>query len=390
MWGMEEIFRKFCDRNSKLFPEPFAQAGVILCATEEIAQQFAKCRAATRELDHSSRDRAAQKSAAKNQPHKARRNLQIRHKLRSQTGGITLRLAVHDRLREQIAGSKGVKEPLACNRIHAGRGVSRQRPIRPDDFAMTQRSEFRRRQHVTVKTSALRADFFLVYEIVEKSAQPGSRILRHRRANSHGQVIRSRKRPQIAVHAVQEFYFDRFLLSRNEIAECDFQVLRTQRSCIRQQLVSRACRKDGEIGGVFLSSGRERYVLGAGLYVSDARVYCSATRRNGTLEQQTIEHSPRINYQRTRHLKARPMPFAGNQFGGMNFLFVLRTVEQEGISFDRFVRQASSTRFLPRQMLIEERDAESSRGKLFAAERTGRAAADYGNLFHLVFTTAVE
>lgn len=103
MRGMEEIFGEFCDRYAELFPEPLAQCAVILRAAEEIAQQFAKRCAATRELDHARGDRSTEKSAAKHEAHQTRGDFEVGDKLSAQTRGIAFRLALHDGLREQIA-----------------------------------------------------------------------------------------------------------------------------------------------------------------------------------------------------------------------------------------------------------------------------------------------
>ena len=100
MRGMEEIFGEFRDGYAELFPEPLAQCGVILRAAEEIAQQFAKCCAATRELDHARGDRIAEESAAKNEAHKARGDFEVGDKFRAQPRRIAFWLAVDDRLGE--------------------------------------------------------------------------------------------------------------------------------------------------------------------------------------------------------------------------------------------------------------------------------------------------
>jgi len=117
--GMEEIFGEFRDRYTELFPEARAQGAVVLRAAEEIAQQFAKCCAATRKLDHARGDRAAEESAAKNETHKARGDFEVRDKLGSQARGIAFRLTVDDCLGEQIAGTKRVKQSFARDGIDA-------------------------------------------------------------------------------------------------------------------------------------------------------------------------------------------------------------------------------------------------------------------------------
>ena len=169
--GMEEIFSEFRERYAELFPEPFAQCAVILRAAEEIAQQFAKRRAATSELDHARGDGSSEESAAKNKAHKARGDFQVGDKFGAQLRGITFRLTLDDGLREQIAGTKRVEQSFARDGIDARSGIARERPIPADDFAMAQRAKFRRRKHVAVKTRAVRGDFFFANEIVEKLAQ---------------------------------------------------------------------------------------------------------------------------------------------------------------------------------------------------------------------------
>src|SRR6185437_7288828 len=153
MRGMEEIFGEFRDGYAELFPEPLTQCAVVLRAAEEVAQEFAKRCAATRELDH------------------ARGDFEVRDKLGSQARGIAFWLAVNDRLGEQIAGSKRVKQSFARDGIDARSRVPREGPIPANDLAMTQCSQFRRRKHVTVKSRAVRGDFFFANEIVEKLAQ---------------------------------------------------------------------------------------------------------------------------------------------------------------------------------------------------------------------------
>src|SRR5216684_4991776 len=68
---------ELADRDSQMAPKPALQTGVILRAAEEIAHQLPEYRAAAHELHHARGDRAAQKGAAIESPHDARRELQF-------------------------------------------------------------------------------------------------------------------------------------------------------------------------------------------------------------------------------------------------------------------------------------------------------------------------
>lgn len=209
-------------------------------------------------------------------------------------------------------------------------------------------------------------------------------------------MIRARERPQISVHAVEKLYFDGFLFCGNEITEGHFQVLWTKRSGVWQQLVARAGREDHEVRAVLLPASREGHVrdifivIEMGFDTRDTRVYGLATGGSSAIEEQSIEHGARVNHQRARHFETRSMALAGNQFGGADFFFDLGTAEQEGIFFDGLVREPAATRLFPSEMLVKEGDVEARRRELFAAQSTGRSSADYGNLFHPVFTSAME
>ena len=211
-------------------------------------------------------------------------------------------------------------------------------------------------------------------------------------------MIGTRKGPEIAVHAIQEFDFDDFFFCRDEIAERDFEILRAKRGGIRQQLISRAGGEHNEVGNMFAASGGERDAgadffavsFGLGFDASDAGVDRVATGGCGALEQQAVEDRAGINYQRARHLKTRAMAAAGNQLGGADFFFGLRTAEKERVALDGFVREAAAAGLFPGEMLVEERDVEACAGEFFSAEGAGRPAANNGNLLHSVVTRISE
>ena len=83
------------------------------------------------------------------------------------------------------------------------------------------------------------------------------------------------------------------------------------------------------------------------------------------------------------HLELRAMPAAGNQFRFANDLFGLRRIKQEGIGFDRLVRQTAAAGLFPRQTLVVNRYLKARTGQTLSAERTGRTATNDGYLFHV-------
>ena len=389
--SMEKISGEFRDRDSELLPKALAQSAVVLRATEKVAHQGAKRGAAAGELDHARGDSVAEESAAKNEAHKARGNFEVSDKFRAQARRIAFRLALHDGLREQVAGTKRVKQSFAGDGIDARSGVSRERPVWADDFPVPQRAKLRRRQDVAVKARAFGVNFFLVNEIVEKLAQFRCRVFCHGRADSDRQMIGAREGPQIAVHAVEKFDFDDFVSRGNEIAQSDLEILRAKGSGVRQQLISRASGEYNKVGGVFLAAGGKRdapgAVLHAGFDLSDARVNRLAAGGCGAVEEQAVEHGARINHDGPRHLKTRSMAFAGNQFRDADFFFGLRAVQQERVFLDGLVGEAAAAGLFPGEMFIKERDVEARARKFFAAKGAGRPSANYGNLFHSVGTS---
>ena len=183
---MEEIPGEFGDRDSELLPEALAQSAVVLGAAEKIAHQGAKRSAAAGELHHARSDRSAEESAAKNEAHKARGDFKVGDKLGAQARWIAFRLALHDGLREQIAGTKRVEQSFTGDGIDARGRVSGEGPVRADDFPVAQGAKLRRREDVAVKARVFGANVFFANEIVEKVAQFLCCVLGHGRADADG------------------------------------------------------------------------------------------------------------------------------------------------------------------------------------------------------------
>ena len=81
------------------------------------------------------------------------------------------------------------------------------------------------------------------------------------------------------------------------------------------------------------------------------------------------------------HLEARAMAAAGNQLGGADDFLGVRSIEKEGIRFDRFVREAAAAGLFPGEALVENRNLKTPAGKALAAEGAGRPSSDDGYIF---------
>src|SRR6202023_182715 len=80
------------------------------------------------------------------------------------------------------------------------------------------------------------------------SAQLGAGMRFHAAANSHGQMIAARKRPDIAFEVGEKFYGDRVGGSRNEIALGHFSFVALQGAGFGDKLISGASGKHQKIG----------------------------------------------------------------------------------------------------------------------------------------------
>lgn len=333
-------------------------------------------------MNHASRDGAAEKSAAENATDEARGDFEIADEFGAKARGIIFGLSGNKRLREEVAGTEGVEKAFAGDGVNAGGGVSGERPVAAGDFAVAQSAEFRRWKNVAIKLRARDGNFFFANESIEEIAQALRGVLRHFRADPDGEMVSARKGPEIAGHAIEEFDFDDFFFDGNEVAESDFEIARTKRSCAGEELVARAGGEDDKIGGVFCARCGERNLRAGSVHAGDASVMHSASGGFGTAEEQAVQNGTGIDYQRTRHLKAGTMSAGGDEFGVMNLFFGGRAVEEEGIFFDGFVGEAAAAGLFPSQMLVEKRDVESGNAQFFGAKSAGGTAANNGNAFH--------
>jgi hypothetical protein len=385
-WGIrcaKEIVNDFSKRNAELLPKALAKAGVVLRTAEKVAQQIAECCAAASELDHARGDCAAKESAAKNKADETRGDFEVGDEFGAESRGIAFRLALDQRLGEQIARAKSIEEAFTGDGVDACRGVSRKGPVLAGNFSVAQRAELGRGENVAVETRAVDGDFLVANEAVEEIAQRLGCVLGHLGANADGEMVGTRERPDVTGHAVQEFDFDEILARRNEIAESDFEILGAKRGGAGEELIACASSENDEIGCVVFASGRELYFTRIGIHTSDARVMDSTSGGFGALEQKAVEDGAGINHQRLGHFKTGAMAAAGNQFGAVNFFFCRGPVEEEWIFFDGLVSEAATAGLFPREMLVKKSDAESGAAQLFGAESPGGAPAHDGNLLHL-------
>jgi hypothetical protein len=379
---VEEIVDEFAESDSELLPEALAKAAVVLRAAEEIAQQVAKSRAATGELNHAGGDCAAKERAAKNAANQVRGDLEISDEFGAEARGIASGLAFNQSLREQIAGAKRVEKAFAGDGVNARGGVARERPVGASNFSVAQRAELGRRQNVAVEARAGDGNFFFVNETVEESAQGLRGVFGHFGADADGKMISSRERPHVTGHAVQEFDFDEVFLRRNEVAKRNFEILRAKRSGSGEKLIASASGENDKVGGMVFTCGGELDLIGGSFDAGDARVMDLASGGFGTVEQQAVEHSARVNHQRPRHFEACAMAATGDEFGAVNLFFGRGAVEQERVFFDGFVSEATAAGFFPGEVLVKKGDTESSGAEFFGAESPSGPSAHNGNLFH--------
>jgi len=191
----EKIVDEFSEGDAELFPEAFAKAAIVLRAAEKVAEEFAKSGAAAGELNHARGDGAAEETAAKNAADEAGGDFEIADKFGAKAHGIIFGLRGNERLREEVARTKGVEKALTGDGVNAGGGVSGERPIAASDFAVAKSAEFGRRKNVAVKLRAGDGDFFFANESVEQVAQALRGVLRHFCANADGEMVSARERP---------------------------------------------------------------------------------------------------------------------------------------------------------------------------------------------------
>src|SRR6266851_4057780 len=116
-------------------PESPLQAGVILCAAEEIAHQLPKHRAAAQELNHARGDRTSQEGATIETPHDARSELQFGAESSLHPSRVLLRAAFGQGTAQQFAGANGVEKAFAREGIDPGGRISDERPVLSNDVS---------------------------------------------------------------------------------------------------------------------------------------------------------------------------------------------------------------------------------------------------------------
>ncbi len=118
------------------------------------------------------------------------------------------------------------------------------------------------------------------------------------------------------------------------------------------------------------------------IHIRHARAHRGAACRNGTIEQEPVEHLAGVDHNRVAHFEASAMATAGYQFSGVNDFFWMMRVEEERIRFDCFVRQTAATGLFPREAFVEDRHTKSGHCQPLSAESAGRTTSDDGNFFH--------
>src|SRR5947209_5395482 len=157
---------ELADSDSQVAPKPSLQAGVILCAAEEVAHQLSEHWAAAHKLHHSRCYRAAQERSTIEATHDARRELQFGAESSLHPGRIFLRASCGERAPQQFAGPNGIEKSLASERIDPGRRVSYECPVFSDHTSFGKRALSRRRQHMAVKLCALRRYVVLLDKVL--------------------------------------------------------------------------------------------------------------------------------------------------------------------------------------------------------------------------------
>src|SRR6267143_3680356 len=185
-------------------PESALQAGVILCAAEQITHQLPEHRAAAQELNHSRRDRTTQERSTVETPHDSRRELQFGAESGLHPSRVLLRAAFGEGAAQQFARPDRIEKAFAGEGIDPRRRISDERPVFSDDVSFRKRALLRRRQDVAIKLCALRPDIVLFHEGLQMAPQLRAGMRRHAPANAYRELIAAWKRPDIAFELRQE------------------------------------------------------------------------------------------------------------------------------------------------------------------------------------------
>ena len=235
---------------------------------------------------------------------------------------------------------------------------------------------------MTVKLCALGGNILLLYKLLQMAAKFRARVRSHAAANSHGQVIAARKGPDVTLKVWKKFYGDGVGSLRNEIPLRHFQFVALQGPRLRHQLVAGACGEHQKIGFVpFAFKAVTRFRPG-GIHAHDVRALHAATRLACPIQQHAVQHRPRINHDRMRHVERGAMLFAADQVHRMYKFFRVGIFKQEREALDGFVRQPAAARLFPGQVLIKNGDFVSRASELFTAHCAGGSAADDCYLRH--------
>src|SRR3984957_1546987 len=122
---------KFANGNAQVTPEAAFEAGVILTAAEEVADQLPKNRAAPHQLHHTRSDGRAQNRATIETPDDARSKFQFRGKRGANPGGIFFGASFGEGFAQQFSGTDGVKKPFAGKWIDPSGGIANEGPVFP-------------------------------------------------------------------------------------------------------------------------------------------------------------------------------------------------------------------------------------------------------------------
>src|SRR5207237_809156 len=112
-------------------------------------------------------------------------------------GWIFFGAALRERTAEQFAGTDGVEEPFAGERVDPRGGVADQRPVLADHVALRKRALLRRGQDVAVKLCVVCGDVLSFHERLQVSAKFRAGMYGHAATDSDREVVTARKGPDV-------------------------------------------------------------------------------------------------------------------------------------------------------------------------------------------------
>lgn len=319
--GIEETGNELTRGKAQVAQQAAFEAGVILRAAEEIADELAKDGTAAEEEDHGGGDGAAEEGAAIEVADEACGVLEFVGEGGFDEGGVLFRKTVGEAAAKNFSGAHGVEEAFAGERVHPGGGVADEGPVAADDGALGEGVFVGRGEDVGIEARGIGGELLAGEEGIEVGAEFGTGVGGHFSADAHGEMVVAGEGPDVAFKLAEEFDLDGVAGIGNEIALGDFQFGGLEWAGGGSKTVARARGEDQEIGGAPFAVGAIARAEGVGVDGGDAGAADGAAGGGGAVEEEAVEDGAGIDDDGVGKLELDAVVVAGDEFGGVDEFF---------------------------------------------------------------------